>query len=322
MIELRSVTKCFGSTVAVRDVSLDVPAGSVVGVLGPNGAGKTTTIRMVCGLIPPTSGRIRVAGHDTVAEGRAARHLIGYLPEASPLPAEMRVDSYLRYRGALFGLHGSRARAAIDRVIDRCDLGAARRRRIGTLSKGYRQRVGLAAALLHEPRVLILDEPTSGLDPAQIAETRSLIRDLAGDRTALIVSHLLPEVRATCDRLVVFAHGEIRADGAPGELARTVAGGHRIVTETRAADEPMVAEAIDAAQLADLSAPESTGDGWVRRTLGASGSDQEQIDAREALARALAARRVIARELRRDEPSLESLYLGIVDRPAVEGDRA
>ncbi|MBN8646129.1 MAG: ABC transporter ATP-binding protein, partial [Planctomycetes bacterium] len=192
MIRLRQVEKRFADVRAVRGVTLDIERGQVVGVLGPNGAGKTTTIRMIAGLLPPSAGTVEVDGLDSVADSLAVRARLGYMPESSPLYPEMRVRSYLAYRAGLYAMRGRAAREAVERVIDRCRLGEARSRRIGTLSKGFRQRVGLAAAILHDPAVVILDEPTSGLDPAQVVEARELIRELSGRRTMLIVSHILP----------------------------------------------------------------------------------------------------------------------------------
>ncbi len=194
------------------------PRGRSFGLLGPNGAGKTTTLRMITGYLPPSAGAVSVCGHDSVTDSMNARRSLGYLPEAAPLYPEMRVRDYLVYRAKLFGMpRGGRA-AAIGRVIDKCWLGEVSQRRIGQLSKGYKQRVGLAGAMIHDPPVLVLDEPTSGLDPAQIRETRSLIRDLSHKRTVIVSSHILPEVEKTCDRVVIIARGRLRADGAPADL--------------------------------------------------------------------------------------------------------
>jgi len=218
------VSKRFGRVNAVSDISFEVPKGSVVGVLGPNGAGKTTTIRMVCGVLPPSSGQVTVEGLDSVDRSRSVRRRIGYLPESNALYPEMTVREYLRFRGRIFGLVGKARARRISHVVDRCRLSDMTHRRIGNLSKGYRQRVGLAAALLHAPPILILDEPTSGLDPVQIAETRGLIRELAGEHTMMLVSHILPEVERTCDRVLVFVGGELRAYGTPAGLLEQAAG--------------------------------------------------------------------------------------------------
>ncbi|MBA4119485.1 MAG: MFS transporter [Isosphaera sp.] len=239
MIEVRGVSKRFGRVWAVRDVTLSVTPGRVTGLLGPNGAGKTTLIRMITSFLLPSAGSVVVGGHDAVVRSLAARGLIGYLPESAPLYPEMTVGSYLRFRAGLFGIGRRRRGSAIDRAVDRCALADVRRRRIGELSKGYRQRVGLAAAILHDPPVLILDEPTSGLDPTQIVAMRGLIAELSAERplggggalggadasgrqgrVMLLSSHILPEVEQTCGRVVIMARGRVRADGTPGQLMR------------------------------------------------------------------------------------------------------
>lgn len=313
MIRLDHVSRSFGPVHAVRDVSFDVPAGQVAGILGPNGAGKTTTIRMITGALPPTAGRVTVAGHDTIDASIDARRHLGYLPEGAPLYPEMPVQRYLRYRAALFGLRGPRRAAAAGSAIERCWLGEVRTRPIGHLSKGFRQRVGLAAALLHDPPALVLDEPTSGLDPAQIAETRRLIRDLAGDHTMLIVSHLLPEVERTCDRIIVLARGAIRADGTPHDLLAATA--WRL--EARPAGEP---ERFRSA-LADLPGitavtvrADDDPDGFLDLRLDAAdGRDH----GRDIGAACLAARATI-RRLQPDAPSLEELYIRLVSETPEE----
>lgn len=224
MVTVTSLSKCFGHTVAVSDVSFTLSPGTIVGLLGPNGAGKSTTIRMVTGFILPDSGTVTVDGFDTVENARDAAMRIGYLPESTPLYPEMRVEEFLHFRGRLYGM-GWRARNdAITRVVSRCWLQSVRRRPIRELSKGYKQRVGLACAMLHDPKVLILDEPTNGLDPTQIQETRNLVREVGQDRTMLISSHILPEVERLCDRLIVIAGGTVRGDGTAAELMERVRG--------------------------------------------------------------------------------------------------
>ncbi len=218
MIEATDVNKFYGRFQAVRSLSFRISEGEVVGLLGPNGAGKTTTIRMVTGFLPASSGRIEVCGKDTIRHSLAARRNIGYLPESNPLYPEMRVMDYLTFRARLHGVRASKRQQAIGRSIERCWLADVAKKRIGHLSKGYRQRVGLAAALIHDPRVIVLDEPSSGLDPTQILETRNLIRELAKDRTVLVSSHVLPEVERTCDRVIIIVRGEVRADGHPARL--------------------------------------------------------------------------------------------------------
>lgn len=218
MIEARNLTRRFGRHRAVDGVSFDLAGGGVYGLLGPNGAGKTTTIRMVTALIAPTTGSVRVDGIDTTVDPVGARRRIGYLPESTPLDLHARVSEYLRFRADLAGVPRRRRSAAIDRAIDRADLQEVRRRPIRQLSKGFRQRVGLAAAIVHEPPVLVLDEPTVGLDPRQIQEVRGLVRKLAGEHTIILSTHILPEAESVCDEVLLLARGRIRASGPIAEL--------------------------------------------------------------------------------------------------------
>ena len=304
MITLSDIHKRYGRVHAVRGVSLEIPKGSVVGILGPNGAGKSTTIRMITGSIPPTSGSVTLDGLDTVDQSVPVRSRIGYLPEANPLYPEMRVTDYLRYRTRLYAMPRGGRRSAIGRVLERCKVDDMARRRIGTLSKGYRQRVGLAAALLHDPPVLILDEPTSGLDPAQIAETRSLIADLAGDRTMLLVSHVLPEVEKTCDRIVVFASGTIRAGGSPQDLVAT--GRTRYVLEAK----PALIDRIKALKGVERVEESAAEDGFVTHTLTCDAKRDPRPELFE-LAKSAGAQ---VRELRREVEPLERFYLRLVEQ--------
>lgn len=216
MIRAEDLTRRFGSLLAVDRANLEVAAGSVTGFLGPNGAGKTTTMRMLCGVLAPSSGRAWIHDIDVTSHPERARSLVGYLPESAPVYPEMRVHEYLRFRAGLYQVR--KFRAAINRVIGQCGLEKVHGRIIGQLSKGYRQRVALAAALLHDPRILILDEPTSGLDPTQIDMIRSLIRSLAQDRAILLSTHILPEVEAVCDSIVMIAGGRILKSGSIEEV--------------------------------------------------------------------------------------------------------
>ena len=204
MIEVRQLTKKYGPHAALRDLTFDVGEGEVVGFLGPNGAGKSTTLRILAGFLGMSSGRVRVAGHDVIDEPLEARAAIGYMPEAVPLYPEMRVEEYLWFRGGLKGLGRSDRKKRLGYVLERCWLTDVRRQLIGTLSKGYRQRVGLADALIHDPPVLILDEPTAGLDPTQIRETRKLIRELGQQHTMLLSTHILSEVEMACDSVIII----------------------------------------------------------------------------------------------------------------------
>src|SRR5438445_5355662 len=220
MIHVENLTKYYGDYAAVQDVSFDVPQGQIVGFLGPNGAGKTTTMRILAGFLTATSGKASIAGFDVFWQPLEVRRRIGYMPENCPLYQEMRVTEYLRFRGGIKGLAGRVRRQRIDYVIERCWLADVRRQITGTLSKGYRQRVGLADALLTSPPVLILDEPTAGLDPTQIRSTRELIRELGKEHTILLSTHILSEVEMTCDSVIIINRGRVVASSSLADLAR------------------------------------------------------------------------------------------------------
>lgn len=231
MIEVEHVTKRYGGRTAVRDLCFSIEQGEVVGFLGPNGAGKTTTMRMLTCFLPPTGGSMSVAGFDTLRDSLEVRRRVGYMPENVPLYLDMRVNEYLRYRAKLKGVHGRRVGTRLDHVLATCGLEDARGRILGQLSKGYRQRVGLADALIHEPEVLILDEPSLGLDPNQIRHMRTLIRGLADQYTVLLSSHILPEVETVCERVLIINHGRLVASDSPHNLLGRMHGNIHIVTE-------------------------------------------------------------------------------------------
>jgi ABC-2 type transport system ATP-binding protein len=219
MLELEHVEKRFAGRVAVAGVDLRVGPGEVVGLLGPNGAGKTTIMRMIAGVLEPDAGRVRVLGRDVVEDRREALTGLGHLPEGAPLWDDMRPVEHLRFLGAARGLTGATLRDAIERALARADLESVRDRPIGALSKGFRRRVALAGAILHDPPVLLLDEPTDGLDPNQKRGARALIRELAPGRAILISTHALEEVEAVCDRVALIAGGRLLADETPAALA-------------------------------------------------------------------------------------------------------
>jgi len=226
MIRVEGLVKEYGTFRALDDVSFHVARGEIVGFLGPNGAGKTTTMRTITGYMPPTHGTVEVAGLDVVADSLEVRQRVGYLPETVPLYREMRVSDYLAYAAALRGVEDRDV--AVSRVVDACGLGDVRDRIIGRLSKGYRQRVGLAQALVHDPELLVLDEPTIGLDPRQIRSVRELIRDLAGDHTVLLSTHILPEVADLCQRVLIIDKGRIVAEDTPDRLQAGLQGGQMV----------------------------------------------------------------------------------------------
>lgn len=231
MLEVERLTKRYGTREAVQGISFRVNEGEIVGFLGPNGAGKSTTLRMITGFLAPTAGSVRIAGVDAVADPILARERFGYMPEGVPLHTEMRVHEHLRFRAELKGIRGKKALdAAIERSLDQASVSDAVDRIIGQLSKGYRQRVGLADALLADPPLLILDEPTSGLDPNQMRSVRALIRSFEGKKTVFLSTHILPEVEATCGRVVILDEGRVVGEGDPAELrSRTSSGALRFV---------------------------------------------------------------------------------------------
>jgi ABC-2 type transport system ATP-binding protein len=228
MIDVDQLTKCYGTLTAIDRVTFTVEPGEVLALLGPNGAGKTTTMRIITGAIPATSGHVRVGGDDIDEAPLEVKRRIGYLPEWPPLYMEMTVTEYLAFVARLKGVARSGLRSAIDRVVERCALGPVRRRLIGNLSRGYRQRVGLAQALIHDPPVLILDEPTSGLDPKQIIEIRELIKTLAGEHTIILSTHILPEATAICQRVVIIHRGRVAAVDTPERLAAQLRGSEQL----------------------------------------------------------------------------------------------
>lgn len=234
VIEVSHLTKRYARHTAVKDISFEVKAGEIVGFLGPNGAGKTTTLRMLTGYLPPTSGTARISGHDIFRESLAARRKIGYMPENVPLYDDMRVKEYLKFRAQLKGLSGSHGRTRVGDVIETCGLKSVRRKMIKTLSKGFRQRLGLADALVHDPELLILDEPTNGLDPNQIRHIRGLIRRLADSHTVLISTHILHEVEMICNRVIIIDGGVIKATDTPQNLTDQMRAAGRIELELKA----------------------------------------------------------------------------------------
>jgi len=224
MIEVAHLTKHYGSRCAVDDISFSVASGDVVGFLGPNGAGKTTTMRMITGYLVPTSGSITVADVDLMANSLEARRRVGYVPESVPLYREMTTRRYLEFVARLHGVKKSTVRARVDEVIEMCALEEYSDVVVGKLSKGYRQRVGLGQAIVHDPSVLILDEPTIGIDPIQVAQTKQLIKDLGRDRTILISSHVLPEVSLLCERVIILHEGKIVAEDTIENLSARITG--------------------------------------------------------------------------------------------------
>jgi ABC-2 type transport system ATP-binding protein len=220
MLDIKDLTKIYGTQHAVDNISFSVGKGEIAGFLGPNGAGKSTTMKMATCFIPPTAGTIKVGDYDVVEQSMEVRKLVGYLPEHNPLYLDMYVHEYLQFVGSLYDIKGAKLKSAVIDAVDRVGLQIEQNKKIGALSKGYRQRVGLASALLHDPQVLILDEPTTGLDPNQIVEIRQVIKNIGKEKTVVFSSHIMQEVQAICDRVVIINRGKIVADGTLSELKK------------------------------------------------------------------------------------------------------
>jgi len=244
MIKVQGLTKRYARTVAVDNISFEVEKGQIVGFLGPNGAGKTTTMRVLTCYLPPTAGTATVAGFDVMESPMEVKRHIGYLPETPPLYPEMEVTEYLTFVGRLKGITASDVSRRVNEVTERCAVGDVRNKLIGKLSKGYRQRVGLAQAIIHNPDVLVLDEPTAGLDPKQIIETRDLIKHLAGDHTIILSTHILSEVEHSCDRVVIINKGKLVATDSVENLTNRLRGSEAIALEVAASNGPLEASQV------------------------------------------------------------------------------
>ena len=312
MIEVSNLTKRYAGNTAVSDLSFTVNRGEIVGLLGPNGAGKSTTMRILSCFIPATSGTARVAGLDVFTQADDVRRSIGYMPENNPLHNDMRVREYLKFRARLKGLGLSRSRQRVDAVIAQCGLNDVSRRIVGQLSKGYRQRVGLADALVHEPELIILDEPTIGLDPSQIRVVRQLIKELASHHTVLISSHILPEVEMTCNRVMIMRDGRILASDTPENLEKSMGRTGHIIAEIAAPLEDLQACWEGMAEVAHFNIAPCEGE-YQRCSLTAVGG----ADLRPKIFEAVRERNWKLRELFRLRHSLEDVYMRLT-RPESE----
>ena len=305
MIEVQQLSKRYFDREVVRSVSFFVPEGEVLGFLGPNGAGKTTTMRMICAYLPPTSGTVKVAGVDLAEDPLGVRARIGYLPENVALYPEMRVEEFLRFRAAIEGVSRKDVPERLAYVLERCMLTDVRRQLIGTLSKGYRQRVGLAAALIHKPPVLILDEPTVGLDPRQIVKIRELIVELGRDHTVILSTHILPEVEQICQRVLIIDDGRIVADGTPDALRTGFSGLSAVTVELEAAD--LGAEEL-LARIAGVEKVERLAAGRFQLAV------RDGKSVRREVFRLAVERNWLLTELTQSVPSLEDVFLRLTTR--------
>jgi ABC-2 type transport system ATP-binding protein len=298
-IRVQNLTKEYNNQRAVNQISLTVQPGEIVGFLGPNGAGKSTTMKVATGYLPPTDGTVEVNGFDVRTHPMDVRRSIGYLPEHNPLYLDLYVKEYLRFAGSLHNLRGSALTQRIADVLELVGLGREQHKRIGQLSKGYRQRVGLAQALLHNPPVLILDEPTTGLDPNQLAEIRQVIRDAGRDKTVLFSTHIMQEVEAVCDRVVIINRGQIVADGSLSQLRSASAGDGIVVVAEFESDlsTPDILKTVSG-----IERVEPLGQGQYRITAAPN------MDLRAAIFRLAADQNLTLVGLRQQESSLEGIF--------------
>ncbi len=306
MIRVENLTKRYGSAVAVDGISFEVGKGEIVGFLGPNGAGKSTTMRMLSCFLPPSSGRAEIAGYDVFNDSLRARERIGYMPESVPLYLDMRVSEYLRYRARLKGVRGRRMKERIGDVMDLCGLEHVSKKLLGSLSKGYRQRVGLADAMVNEPDLLILDEPTIGLDPNQIRSVRELIKNLGRHHTVLISTHILSEVEMTCSRVMILNAGKIVASDAPENLRSRLRAAGDARLEARVPDAGDAAAALGTVEGVKAVEVVSEGEWSEFRMTVADGADP-----REAVWKLTGDRRWAVRELSRNRATLEDAFAEI-----------
>ncbi len=312
MIEVKGLTKIYGQHEAARDITFSVAPGEVVGFLGPNGAGKTTTMNMLTGYLSPTAGTASIGGHDVLEEPREVKRLIGYLPETPPLYPEMTVVQFLRFVARIKGTPPAGRKADLERILELTGIRDMRDRLIRNLSKGYKQRVGLAQALVGSPPVLILDEPTIGLDPRQIIEIRNLVRDLGREHTIILSSHILPEVTAVCGRVIIVHRGRIVASDTIGNLSRKLAGSTGLTVRIEGPEPAALAEIRAAPEVAKASSMGSREPGTVDLRINGRGD----ADVRRPVARALARAGCTILSMRTADIDLEDIFIQVTREEA------
>lgn len=317
MIEVENLTKRYGPTLAVSNISFNVQEGEILGFLGPNGAGKTTTMRIITGFLSASSGRVRVSGFDVAEQPLEVKKRIGYLPENPPVYPDMTVNEYLAFVGRIKGVPRSDLKKRIGEVSEKCAVANVANRQIGKLSKGYRQRVGLAQALMVNPDVLILDEPTAGLDPKQIIETRELIKGLAGHHTVILSTHILPEVSRTCQRVVVINQGKVVAVGAPDELTARLQG-YGTVLVSAEGPAPEIISKLQSVPGVNLVEPREAAESRVTLEVHV----EKERDVRAELARAVVESGWKLFELKTSGMSLEDIFLKLTTHDLSEGKPA
>ena len=311
MVEIKHLTKYYGNKAAVKDISFTIEDHEILGFLGPNGAGKSTTLNIICGVIPSTSGTVTINGYDIENEPVKAKKCIGFLPEIPPVYTDMKVGEYLMFIAGLRGVPASERRSHIERVMRRLNIEDMSKRLIGNLSKGYRQRVGFAQALIGDPKIIILDEPTVGLDPSQLAEVRNLIIDLKRDHSVILSSHILSEISAVCDRIVIINHGEIQAidtianlessAGANTVLKLKVQGSSREVAKTASQVEGVI-------RVSNIT--------FVKTGIYTYDVEIADKDVRQSLLSALLIKKLDVLEVSEERKSLEQIFVGMVNQPA------
>lgn len=309
-ISVQHLVKTFGHVPAVNDISFEVPRGEILGFLGPNGAGKSTTMRILTGYLPATRGSVNVCGISVASDPDEIKRRVGYMAENNPLPEDVRVSEYLYYRGRLKEVPRRKLGPRIDEVLEMCDLKRVRHKIIGRLSKGFRQRVGIAEAILSEPPVIIMDEPTIGLDPHQILIVRDLIGGLRGRMTVIISSHILPEIEMTCDRVLIINQGRVVAQGTPAALRREILGRSAYEVELTGDSRRVAAAIATLPALAIGREGEPGPDGF--RTIALSTEDDGELG--EPLLAALLAQGLRVRSLSRSHPTLEDVFLAATRR--------
>ncbi len=310
MIEVRDLTKTYGQRTAISKLNFSVAKGEVVGFLGPNGAGKTTTMKIITGFMAPSSGSVQVAGFDVFEDPIEVKKRIGYLPETPPVYVDMRVREYLKFVAQLKGVPDEKLTSLVNNAIDKTDLGAVAERLIGNLSKGFRQRVGISQALVSDPEILILDEPTVGLDPRQVAEIRNLIKSLAGQHTILLSTHILPEVQASCERIIIINQGHIVAEDTLDGIAKKMSGSGRVIVRVQTSSDQLLTAIRGVSGVRSVA-------------VGANHSLEIETDGKDGISQQIASQVVSSGagliEIRAESMNLEDVFLKLTSKEEQQG---